>query len=127
SQGKFQIYVRDVDNARTRAVSISALPPAMGDGDSTEPSISADGKRVAFTSAANDLVADETNGKLDVFLRAHGATTRMSVTYSGAEATNGDSITPAISGNGLHVAFDSLADNLPGATAGRHNVYVRDV
>jgi len=63
-----QVYVRDRTNGTTSLVSTSTLG-AGGNGPSRRPAISADGRFVAFTSAANDLVAGDTNGHSDVFVR----------------------------------------------------------
>jgi Tol biopolymer transport system component len=77
------------------------------------PAISDDGRYVAFTSDATNLVANDTNGCPDVFVhdRVTGATVRVSVASSGAEA-NFDSDWPSISSSGRYVAFESGAWNL---------------
>src|SRR5439155_1571627 len=88
-----------------------------------------DGRFVAFDSTATNLVSGDTNAASDVFLRdvAAGQTTRMSVSTSGVQG-NGASSTPAISANGLFVAFQSSATNLVGGdTNGVADVFVRDV
>ncbi len=79
----------------------------------TAPSISADGRFVAFVSTSSDLVEGDTNGVADVFVRdlATGATRRASVASDGAQA-DGGSGPPAISGSGRFVAFSSEATNL---------------
>ena len=92
---------------------------ATGDGDSTAPAISADGRFVAFTSEATTLVDNDTNGVADIFVhdRQEGQTTRVSVPSNGAQG-NDSSHTPSISGDGRYVAFASNADNLiPNDTA----------
>jgi len=69
-----------------------------GNGDSDYPSISADGRYVAFPSGATNLVAGDTNGALDVFVhdRQTGQTTRVSVDSNGVEG-NDNSYEPTIS------------------------------
>jgi Tol biopolymer transport system component len=94
---------------------IDGAPP---DGSSQYPAVSADGRYVAFYSAASNLVPNDTNGKSDVFVRdlQAGTTTRISVTSAGGQAT-GDSYGSgpvAISGNGRFVAFESRAALVPG-------------
>src|SRR5438552_1365614 len=82
------------------------------------PSISADGRFVAFTSAAINLVPGDTNGVADVFVhdRLTGTTERVSVDSAGNQG-NGDSRCPAISADGRFVACASAATNLvPGDT-----------
>lgn len=106
-----QVYVRDL--ARATTLLVSAAGTAGGDGDSFGPSFADDGSRVAFQSAAANLVAGDLNGVPDAFLRDLGAgtTQRVSVSPSGeqADASSGQA---AISGDGRYVAFASLAGNL---------------
>jgi hypothetical protein len=106
------------------------------DGNSRSPSVSADGRFVAFVSDASNLVAGDHNGVADVFLRdtclgtstsCTPTTTRLSVGPTGTEA-NGGSTWSSISAEGRYVAFDSTAtdlvlDNLTGIAAGP---YLRD-
>ena len=79
-------------------------------GASRQPSSSADGRFVAFSSTATTLVAGDTNGSADVFVkdRQTGAVTRVSVLTGGAEAL-GDSVAPDISADGRYVTFVSAA------------------
>lgn len=89
-------------------------------------SISDDGRYVVFESLAPDLVANDTNGLPDVFVRDRTANTtrRVSVTSSGGQANGGSQI-GRISGNGRYVMFISLASNL---VNGVHSgVYVHDL
>ena len=99
-----------------------------GNSDSYGPSISADGRYVAFVSAADNLVPDDNNQHRDVFLydRYTDEITRLSMGYDGAEA-NGPSREPVISRDGQVVAFVSLADNLvPEDSNGVEDVFVYD-
>jgi subtilisin family serine protease/Tol biopolymer transport system component len=96
-------------------------------GDSTSPSISANGQLVAFASDVPSLISGDNNNVADVFVWDLGAktTTRMSVTATGA-GSNGPSSNPAISGNGGRVAFASAATNLVTKdTNGKTDVFVR--
>ena len=95
--------------------------------DSFDPAISADGRFVAFSSDATNLVPGDTNGTADVFVRDRqtGTTRRVSVGPGGAQG-NGDSVDPALSADGRFVAFESDATNLvPGDTNGVDDVFVR--
>ncbi|WP_239490219.1 hypothetical protein [Luteitalea sp. TBR-22] len=99
--------------------------------DSYQPRVSADGLRIVFTSKASNLVANDTNGKEDIFLwdgRANPAViVRLSVSTGGAQA-NGPSENPSISPDGNVVAFNSTATNLGAPeTSGWSNVYVRRI
>jgi Tol biopolymer transport system component len=92
------------------------------------PSISADGRFVAFASVASNLVAGDTNGASDIFV--HGLvsreTTRVSVDSGGAQA-DGVSSRPAVSGDGRFIAFQSAASNLvAGDTNGATDIFVHD-
>jgi len=83
------------------------------------PSLSADGRFVAFQSYASNLVADDTNHVTDIFVydRQNAATERVSVDSAGVQAldlTGIGSELPAISADGRFVAFDSEAANLVG-------------
>jgi Tol biopolymer transport system component len=88
------------------------------DGDSSGPSISADGRFVAFLSSATNLVPSDTNGKADVFVkdRVSGATTRVSVTTSGQQNTE-HSAGVRISANGRFVMFSTLGVLVPEDTS----------
>ena len=103
---------------------------AFGGGDATSnsnwPSVSADGRYVAFSSWASNLVPNDTNDESDVFVRdlMTGTTTLVSVASDGTQA-NGVSFTPSISGNGDVVAFRSDATNLiANDTEGHTDVFV---
>ena len=103
----------------------TAAGPANG--ESTQPVISETGAFVAFVSSASDLVASDTNAATDVFRRDIGAavTTRASVATLGIQA-NGPSSRPAMTNDGLTIAFDSTATNLVSSdTNGKLDVFVR--
>jgi Tol biopolymer transport system component len=95
-------------------VLVSATPEGpAGLGFSDYPSISGDGRFVAFVSDSSDLVDGDTNGVSDVFVRDTelGSTVRASVASDGTES-NGAVGPPAISADGRYVAFPSEASNL---------------
>jgi len=106
------VFVRDRVTGATTRVSV-ASDGTQANGLNRTPMISADGRYVAFPSEASNLVAGDTNGKPDVFVRDRvtGATTRVSVTNAGSQA-NGNSGRPAINADGRYVAFESDASNL---------------
>ena len=123
----FDVFVRDVASGTTVRAS-TGLGGALGDDRSWFPSISADGRYVAFESRATNLVAGDANQQTDVFVRdlLLGTTVRASA-GAGGEA-NGSSFDPAISADGRYVAFDSTATNLvAGDTNGVRDVFVRDL
>ncbi|HEV8112564.1 MAG TPA: hypothetical protein VGR31_07290 [Planctomycetota bacterium] len=123
----WDVFVRDRSNGTIQRVSISSGAVQANDG-SYQPSISADGRYVAFTSSATNLVPGDTNGVLDIFIRDRlsGVTERVSVSSAGLQG-DGESSVPSISADGRFVAFQSLATNLvPGDTNGVSDIFVRD-
>lgn len=102
------------DRAAQRTVCVSR--PADGsvaNGPSENPSLSRDGRFIAFQSRAGNLVPKDTNGRDDIFVkdRILGTIQRVSVASDNAQASRG-SQRPVISGDGQAVAFESLAENL---------------
>jgi Tol biopolymer transport system component len=128
------VFVRDRDTGTTTAASVSstgALPQYVSfRPQSEQPSISADGRYVAFKSNARDLVAGDDFNDFDVFVRdrVEGTTRMASVTSTGEQAFGGDSAGPSISADGNFVAFHSSAGNLsPGGGFGTSDIIVYDV
>ncbi len=123
----YDVFVRDRAAGTTEIVSVTpAGTPASG--ASIGGPMSADDRYVLFASDAQDLVAGDTNGVIDVFVRDRvaGVTTRESVADDGSEA-NGASKLIGISADGRWVAFFSEATNLvPDDTNGVRDVFVRD-
>lgn len=108
---------------------VSVGPGGPGSARSYNPSISSDGRVVAFDSDAANLVAGDTNGTVDVFLRNHagGVTIRASVDNVGQQVS-GDSQRPSLSGNGAAVAFDSISTSLVRSDRnGELDVFVREL
>jgi len=127
TNGKEDVFVRDRDTGTTTRVSVDSSG-VQGDGNSFAPSISADGRFVAFASGATNLVPGDTNGLRDVFVhdRDTGTNTLVSVDSSGVQG-NIQSWVPSISADGRYVAFSSEATNLvPGDTNGYFDVFVHD-
>jgi uncharacterized repeat protein (TIGR01451 family) len=127
TNGHWDIFVHDNTTGQTTRVSVDSNG-AQGNGQSYGPFISADGRYVAFSSVASNLVGGDTNGKYDVFVhdRTTGQTRRVSVDSNGAQA-NGDSGVRSFSADGRYVAFESIASNLAGGdTNGYWDVFVHD-
>jgi CSLREA domain-containing protein len=122
-------YVRDRQTGTTERVSVDASGAQVDAGTTGAVSISDDGRYVAFTSAATNLVSGDTNGVADTFVkdRTTGDVDRVSLDSSGIEG-NGTSVVGAIiSGDGRYVAFASRASNLvTGDTNNAPDVFVRD-
>jgi Tol biopolymer transport system component len=126
------VFVRDLDTGVVELISRAAGPTgAAGADDSFEPSISADGRSVAFASRAA-LVGDdvdEMSFPLDIFVRDRATATTILVSRkSGATGAPSEveSDEPAISADGLHVAFAS-SGKLTGQRGFDLNVFVRDI
>jgi Tol biopolymer transport system component len=122
------IFVRDLQTGILERVSI-ATGGSQADSGSSDPSISADGRIVVFSSNATNLVSGDSNGKSDIFVRDRttGVTTRASVNSSGVEANLGAS-DASISGNGRFVSFSSYSSNLMDEDSlGFEHLYVRDL
>jgi len=124
------VFIHDRITEQTSRISISS-DGSEANGSSDNPSISADGRYVAFVSAAANLAPEDTNSTRDVFVhdRTTGKTTRVSVSSDGVGANGYSSwdSRPAISADGRYVAFASDASNLvPGDTNGTSDIFVHD-
>ncbi|HKS37540.1 MAG TPA: hypothetical protein VJW76_10150 [Verrucomicrobiae bacterium] len=128
------LFVRDMDSGITALVTRNRF----GGGVSSTsggwsflgtPQISDDGRRVVFQSVSSDLIANDTNNRMDVFVRDLAAGTNILVSVSTNLTTgNQDSWNSVISADGRFVALQSLASNLvPGDANGTSDVFVRDL
>lgn len=125
-------YVFDRETAALSRVSVASDEDQgdLGSRGSEDPAISADGRHVAFTSDARDLVPGVDRFDMQVYVRdrVEGTTTLASVNANGDEATGDDSLVPAISADGRFVSFHSGANNLyPGHVFDTIDVVVRDI
>jgi hypothetical protein len=114
TNGYADVYVHDFVSGLNTLVSVSVYGPYSGNGPSWQPVISSNGRYVAFSSYATNLVANDTNNSSDIFLRdlQTGSTTLVSRDATGSGEGNSISYTPQISADGQHVLFYSLAINL---------------
>ncbi len=130
SNATFDVFVRDMQTQATELVSLATSGAPTGLFEfSVDPSISGDGRRIAFASVSEVFDPGSANGQMDVFLRdrALGTTQLVSLGLGGVPA-NGASELPSISSDGRCVAFVSSASNLvPGDTNGVQDVFVRDL
>lgn len=118
-----QVVRLDLQTAAFDTISLD-LDEAPADGSA--PSISAQGRYIAFRSGATTLVGDDTNSHPDIFVRdfTMGQTLRASIATDGSEA-NDTSYDPVISADGSAVVFRSEADNLVvGDTNGERDIFV---
>ncbi len=123
--GAYDIFVRDRFLGTTTLVSVSSIG-TQADADSIYPAISADGKSIAFISAATNLASDA-NGKTQVYVRdwLTGTTELVSVSPTG-EPADADCEYCSISGDGRYVVFDTASTNLAPGTGAHLEVYLRD-
>ncbi len=86
TNGQLDVFVHDRQSGATERVSVDSAG-AQGNRESYDPSISADGRCVAFHSWATNLVSGDTNGLYDVFVhdRQSGATERVSIDSAGMQ------------------------------------------
>lgn len=123
------IFMYDVQNKTTHLIS-KASDGTQGNNSSQFAAISNDGQSIAFSSSASNLVADDTNNALDVFLydRKTGKTKRLSVSSAGGQAETGISNgIVGISGNGQYVVFSSFSNDLAADDTVSDDVFLRDV
>ena len=125
TNGTRDIFVHSRLTGQTTRVSVDSFGN-QADSLSEFPSLNYNGRIVAFTSVATNLVAGDTNGQADIFVhrRIIGQTTRVSVDSFGNQA-DGPSILPSLNHNGRVVAFQSWATNLvAGDTNGTRDIFV---
>jgi len=129
------VYVHDLKTGSTVRASVDSNGK-QADRQSSWPSISADGRYVAFQSDASNLVAGDTDNATDVFVHdlRTGSTTRVSVDSKGnqesGDATSGGaaSVIPEISVSGRYVVFLSFATNLVASDTNAHDdVFIHDM
>ncbi len=126
SNGFSDIFVRDLQTHQTTRVSVDSAG-IQGNYFSSAPSISSNGRCVAFMSGSTNLVLGDANGSWDTFVhdRQTGVTSRVSVDSRGVAGNNGGE-NSGISADGRFVAFNSWSNNLvPGDTSG-NDVFVHD-
>ncbi|MCA9956307.1 MAG: PD40 domain-containing protein, partial [Anaerolineales bacterium] len=134
----FQVYLRDrdsdADNVFDEPGSVSTTLISMNDAgnaaniSAANPAISADGRYVAFASAATNLHPNATDTAYDIFVRDRQTGTTMHVSKSSAGVdANQQTGSPSISADGRYVVFHSWADNLtPLDTNGWPDVFLHD-
>ncbi len=121
------IFLRDTSTGVTSRVSITD-GGGEANGTSWLPDISGGGEHIVFVSLATNLVANDTNGYADVFLRNTG-TVRTHIISIATDGTQGNnpSEDPSVSADGRYVAFDSFASSLsPGTSLDLRKMFVRD-
>jgi len=126
---RLNVFLKDRTSGITSLVSVNQSGTGGANGDSLPSEVSTNGRFVLFESAATDLVANDTNGITDIFVRDLVAGTTMAVTVStNGGIANARSRDPVMTPDGRYVAFTSEADNLvPSDTNKLADVFVRDL
>jgi hypothetical protein len=123
------VYVKDLTTGDITLASTSDAG-AKGNGNSFDPSLSADGTRVAFLSSATNLDPGDTDGLDDVYVKdlTTGDTVLASTSDTGAKSANGSSFAPSLADNGIHVTFTFGGTDLdPADTDFLSDVYVKNL
>ena len=112
ANSQYDIYVHDRLTGNTELISKS-ICGTQSNGSSNPSSISADGRFVAFSSTATDLVEKDTNNFCDIFIydMQSGKTELVSIASDGVQANN-NCYSPSISADGRFVAFETISSNL---------------
>ncbi|MBS1795646.1 MAG: VCBS repeat-containing protein [Acidobacteria bacterium] len=117
--------------SQTALISINRTGNGSGNSDSLEPSISSDGRIIAFESYAYDLAETDTNNTRDIYVRntRTGETRLVSINQAGTDSGNCNSLKPVVSGSGRFVAFNSCASTLTSSSTqlSTTSVYLRDL
>lgn len=124
------IFARNLLTGTMFLVSTNLSGTQSANAGSRYPTISGDGRVIAFTSSATDLVVNDNNSAADIFARdlSTGTTTLVSVNSSGTGSANGQSEYSAISEDGNLVTFGSTASNLhPSDPTTDLDVYARNI
>jgi len=128
TNNRADIFVKDLQTGAVVLVSTDSLGD-LGDGDSSYPNISWDGRYVSFESTSTNLVAGDTNNALDVFVKdlVTGAIVRASMTADGVEGDS-DSGGAYLSGGGEYLVFRSSATNfVTGDENASPDVFLKDL
>lgn len=112
--GHSQVYLYDFDSGTNFLISKSFQTAEAANGDSDEPTISENGRFIAFSSSATDLVPVRSRGFRNVFLydRAANALQLVSARAGAERAPDGSSRQPIFSANGQYLLFESSAWDL---------------
>ena len=115
-------------NGTTKQINLNTSG-GQPNGNVLNPVISPDGNYIVYSSDANNLVTNDTNGKSDIFVfnNYNNQTSRISVNSANGQS-NGNSYNPSINSNGRYIAFDSVADNLVPLDTNRcSDIFIRDM
>ncbi len=127
TNGVEDVFIHDRQTDETERVSV-ASDGSQGNTWSNSTAITGDGRYVAFSSHASNLVIGDTNNAFDIFVhdRQTGTTERVSIASDGAQA-NSEAVEPAITPDGRYVTFRAFASNLViGDTNNVWDIFIHD-
>lgn len=108
------VWLKDLNTGQEKLLSVNRMGNGAGNGTSTSPLISGDGRFVVFVSKASDLVVHDTNNGADIFVhdRLQGYNMLISRNRQGIASGNGVSMKPVMAADGRTVIFESFASDL---------------
>ena len=126
--GSPDIFIKDLVTGVIERVTSGAAASPNNYSPAHRSAYSADGHFLAFESYASDLVAGDSNGQADIFVKNLQTGTIVLASRSASAAANGSSALASMSGDGRYVAFSSVASNLvDGDDNGNTDVFVKDL
>jgi len=129
SNGQPDLFVKDLATGKVQRVSLTYVGRQINDA-ATNPSFSPDGKKITFVSWATNLLAGDTNGAPDIFVRdlVTGDVARANVSRTGAQSNGWDDFPGLFRANGNEVVFPSNGTNLVGAdTNGNADIFLKNL
>jgi Tol biopolymer transport system component len=128
SNGDWDVFAKDIATGAIERLSVRPNGGQANDGTRTPMTVSTDGNLIIYASLATNIVAGDTNGRQDIFLRdrAAGTTERVNLALDGGEL-NSDSWVPAMSGDARYVTYTSEATNIvTGNTMNERQIFAID-
>ncbi len=127
--GNTDVFVKDLATGNVSKLSDGLLLNLAANGDSSSPSISADGSLVAYASQASNMSLLDLNGAQDIYVKNTGTgLLSLVLSGSGGVVSNNDSFSPVISQDGSKIVFASTATNLvSGDTNGVEDIFVYNI
>ncbi|MDB6057732.1 MAG: hypothetical protein JWO95_1576, partial [Verrucomicrobiales bacterium] len=112
SGGKSQIYVRTVGSTQSNLVSVASNQTTLGNGNSSSPILSPDGRFVIFSSVATNLVLGDINGRTDVFIRDLVLSNTIALSRYGTGTPGFGAVNPILAADGRTIVFQSFSTDL---------------
>jgi len=129
TNGYTDVFVKELATGKVRRVSLTWDHKQTNDNSGENVVYSPDGKKIAFNSAASNLVPGDTNGNLDIFIRdlATGAIARVNVNKAGGQSNGWDDAPPVFHPNGKEVVFVGVGTNMiAGDTNGTADIFAKN-